>query len=364
MKPTPKQTAGAKRGTTHGKPTLVKKVGAAKVSTNNGPLWCHASEQDETLKLRRFAEGNVFEVETDWNELEDFVSLAECKKLLPNQSSYSFRNVPVWTTILEKLQAGAARALVESVKETAKQPIVPVTRLRRYYSSMKVFDTALFEGIAKFYRDNPGAMEQLWNDSRKAFEPYSNPEGWGQGTRRPLPEAPNCLQAVSSTDEFTAFVKTSGQVGEGFSFTFVEREINPWSTRNAVFADEKPASITGRGGIDLLLARNEVPVVGEVKVARDKNTFYALLQAMTYAVELSTHQQLERLKRHFPTTFSEMSLEKGKVCIAVILVNPVDDATREPVKSLITQLNNRRKCKGLGKVELLWNEGEKWVTHS
>ncbi|NDJ15467.1 MAG: hypothetical protein EBY17_30535 [Acidobacteriia bacterium] len=364
MKHTLQQTAGAKLETTHGKPPGEKLLGAAKVSSNNGPLWCHVSERDGTRKLRRFAEGNFFEVETELSDIEDYVPLGECKKLLPGQQSYSFEAVSVWTKILGRLEAGGAKASVESAKKSGKQNIVPITRLRRYYSSMKVFDSALFEGIAKFYRDTPGAMEQLWNDSLKAFEPYSNPEGWGLGTRRPLPEAPHCLQAVSSTDEFTAFAKTSGLAEEGFSFSFVEREINPWRTRNAVFSDKRPATKTGRGGIDLLLATSEgVPVIGEVKVKDDKNAFFALLQAMTYAVELSTTKQQERLKTHFPQ-FDKLDPEYAVVDIAIILVNPVPDATREPVKSLITLMNKRRKCGGLRRIMLVWNEGERWFTHS
>ena len=358
MKPTPQQTAGAKLGTAQR-----KEFGAAKVSTSNGPLWCHASKQGETLKLRRFAEGNVFEVETAWDDLEDFVSLAECKKLLPNQSSYSFLNVPVWAAILEKLQAGASSASVKSLKESAKRP-VPVSRLRRYYSSMKVFDKALFEGIAKFYLEHPEALEKLWSDSRKEFDTYSNDEDWGRGETKQLPPAPTCLREVHSTNEFTAFITTSGKISVGLDLTFVEREINPWRTRNAVFPDKRPATKTGRGGIDLLLATSEgVPVIGEVKVEDDKNAFFALLQAMTYAVELSTPNQQKRLMKHFPI-FKGSGPKRVEVDIAVILVNPVHDATRVPVMSLISLLNKRRKCGGLRSIVLMWNEGEKWVTHS
>ncbi len=60
------------------------------------------------------------------------------------------------------------------------------------------------------------------------------------------------------------------------------------------------------GGIDILLANthDRLPVVAEVKGATDRNLFLGLIQALTYAVELSTLQQRKRMGRAYPEKFA------------------------------------------------------------
>ncbi len=343
---------------------VVEKTGVAKVITENGPLWCHVSRKNDTVKCRRYAEGNVFEV-PDWDTIETFVPLSECQKHLKKQTSYSYKNVMFWSQILDQLEAGTLNTTAARSSESKEQgPQIPETRLRRYYRCIHEFDKALMVGLADFYQNNVKALEKLWNDSRKRFDVYENHAGWGQGKRKDLPSPPRHLREIKSTNVFTAFVKQAMKDGDFQGFTFVEREINPMRARNAVFADGTPATKSGKGGIDLLLASNSTPVVGEVKVKRDKNVFFALLQAMTYAVELSTPKQMSRLRKHFPDSFQNLDLAGGKVNIALFLVNPVKDPTRKPVENLITQLNKNGKCKGLGRIELLWNDGEVWHRHA
>ena len=343
----------------------VGRTGAAKVNTANGPLWCHVSSKNDTVKCRRYVEGNVFEVE-HWDDLENFVPLAECKAYVSEkQASYSFTNVQFWTEVIQRLQVKAPKITNRYSKKTGKPGgKVPITLLRRFYECIQEFNTARVVGLAEFYENNPKSLEMLWNVSRTTFSTYKNDAGWGQNRRKELPLAPNSLKDVSETNEFTAIVKKAMDGGDFLGFTFVEREINPRRTRNATFPDGTPATKSGRGGIDLLLATSEgVPVIGEVKRKKDRNVFYALLQAMTYAVELSTPDQLKRLKTHFGDSFQKLSITGGKVNIALFLVNPVKDATREPVKKLINKLNQNNDCEGLGKIELLWNEGEEWKRH-
>ncbi len=90
---------------------------------------------------------------------------------------------------------------------------------------------------------------------------------------------------------------------------YVDREISPIRTTRA----KVPA--TGLGGVDFLAATlgdRPIPVIGEVKADSDKTPLFALIQALTYAVELATPHQADRLQRSypdfFPATFSEVEL--------------------------------------------------------
>ena len=133
-----------------------------------------------------------------------------------------------------------------------------------------------------------------------------------------------------------------------------------------MFSDNRPATKSGAGGIDVLLKSHLTgfPVVGEIKVGTDKNAYFGLIQAMTYAVELSTPNQLARLKRHFRPDFGSLALEGANVEIVLLLVNHVKDDSLEPILKLVKKLNSRKKCNGLGKIVLIENKGEKWISHS
>jgi hypothetical protein len=349
----------------------MKNVGAAKVMTTTGPVWCHYSKQDGTLKIRRYSDGEIFErtVENDGHEeIEEFKSLKECMKLV-SAKSYSYKNIEAWSQILQILQNAKATPTKEAGMPAPKKTIiVPITKLRQFYEVMKVLDTVTWINMAKFYSQFPASLERLWNQSREIFAAYHNMDGWGgdEGNRKMLPNVPARIGAISSTNEFAAFVKEPDNSLTNAGFTFVKRELNPRTTRKGMFSDKRPAKESGSGGIDILLRSSATgfPTVGEVKVKKDKNAFFALVQAMTYAVELSTPNQLVRLKKHFGDDFGNLNLDEGKVEIALLMVNPVKDDSREPILELIKKLNKRKKCQGLEKIVLLENKGEEWQSHS
>ncbi|MEZ5942023.1 MAG: hypothetical protein R3C18_11570 [Planctomycetaceae bacterium] len=55
---------------------------------------------------------------------------------------------------------------------------------------------------------------------------------------------------------------------------------------------------------------------------------------MTYAVELSTPGQLNRLTKHF-VELGQLEPSKAGVEIAILMVNPVNDRTLDPVLRVI-----------------------------
>ena len=139
------------------------------MSTDVGPVWCHFSELDDTLKLWRFDGTAILDFDAEDVDIEDRIPLPECRKIVPGEKSYSIeKNPSAWHRILDALQTGAALPDARKTEEVSPPLIVPVTRLRRYYSSMKVFDELLLQNLAEYYSKNPVALEVLWNDSRSS----------------------------------------------------------------------------------------------------------------------------------------------------------------------------------------------------
>jgi hypothetical protein len=342
-------------------------IGAAKVMTKTGPVWCHYSKTDDTIKLRRYIEGTTFEIDIEGIEIEEFVPLSVCKTFFESQDGYGYKS-NVWTKILRKLEAKVAPSPKHSAGRVKRTPItVPITVLRQFYETMKLLETATWVNLAQFYSNAPDSLERLWNHSRKAFLGYNNHDDFGRGKRKTLPTAPHRVADISTTTAFTAFItKPNNSCIAKTGYVFVARELNPRRTQLGVFSDTLPATKSGAGGIDVLLKSDATgfPVVGEVKVNDDKNAYFALVQAMTYAVELSTPNQLSRLKTHFGDPFGTLNAEHGMVAIALLMVNHVPDDSREPILKLIKALNERKKCEGLGGIVLVENHGEEWICHT
>jgi hypothetical protein len=83
------------------------------------------------------------------------------------------------------------------------------------------------------------------------------------------------------------------------AFEYADRELlTQRTTSPARWEDGTP----NRGGVrlDVLLANldDRTPIAAEVKIARDMDPFFALVQALACAAHLGTPNQYERLRRH------------------------------------------------------------------
>ena len=164
-----------------------KKTGAAKVMTRTGPVWCHFSQQDAVIKLRTFSNGAIYQLNVDEEGIEEleFVPLKVCKTLVPHGKKMTFDNVEVWTTILQKLEAGVGPIERESPEAAqSSHVIVPITYLRQFYETLKLLETATWVNLAKFYSEAPKSLERLWRHSRKVFLEYHNKDDWGREETR------------------------------------------------------------------------------------------------------------------------------------------------------------------------------------
>lgn len=105
-------------------------------------------------------------------------------------------------------------------------------------------------------------------------------------------------------------------------FFYVDREV----TTNRTVVDGKAIYEAGtKISADLLLANSTVgdftPIVGEVKVRDDQNAFYALVQALAAAAQLSSPQKRARLQTSYPDYFGEKEL--SQVDVYVVSYSPV-----------------------------------------
>lgn len=380
-----------------------RESGVARIADDCEAEWVHYSrrkyDDKDTLKLRRFTGQSVLETVYDlrskesdeeevpqideWHKLD-----AMRRELEPQGLEKGFPlnvndDVLNWSEVLFKLNSGKFdlsrqdESKVEQHEITedntnTKQIVIPSTRLRKYYKAMKLTERPLDEYWSQYYCKNIQNLIGHWKKSHEVFCEYNNvKDGWGQGEQRTLPEPPESLQGLKgkkATDQFTNYLIQNKSVQKQIGFSYVGREISPRRTRQAVFADGRSGARSGRGGMDLLLKSEAgLPVVGEVKVYDDKTAFFALIQAMTYAVELSTPNQLERLKTH-TQQFNDLDPKISTVEIAIILVNPYLESFRENtlanVKSIIKELNKQKACKGLSNITLLINDGEEWKSFS
>lgn len=191
---------------------------------------------------------------------------------------------------------------------------IPLTDLRSLYGMFDLFSSmdcqrAMAEEALR--DNNPGILAEKFQRSVERFSRYSNidePYYPDSSARKELPD-PERIDTIGGTLSLTAFLKSaaSAQVIDNpdLGFHFVDRELVPArTTGNAVFENDEPSRRVRR--LDWLLAnaKDRLPIIAEVKVGNDKNTFYALMQVLMYAAELATPNQLTRLQQHYPDRFA------------------------------------------------------------
>jgi hypothetical protein len=181
---------------------------------------------------------------------------------------------------------------------------IPVTPMVEVYRELKGMSQRNRLKRAKRELARPAGLARRFTQSVSQFERAFDhrDESFHDGKRKPLPQA---IKGIDSTTGVAAQFKGSAPRkvlgADELSFVYVDRELVPARTRSgAVFADGR--SIRTALRLDLLLANRDdrVPIVAEVKVAMDKDPFFALIQGLTLAAHLATGSQLARLRKAYP----------------------------------------------------------------
>ena len=182
--------------------------------------------------------------------------------------------------------------------------IIPITKLRNFYDSLSKLSLSTITqlNIVKDInrKDNYKKLISLYEESKKHFAEYKNiDEAFLPGSyRKPLPIE---VATISNTqDVISVFQERNPEIKVGdseYNFNYIEREV---PTHRVTKTNSKAGRKSGAGGIDFIgfNCKNSFPILGEIKVKSDQNAFYALIQLLRYLSELSTPNQIDRIKEH------------------------------------------------------------------
>jgi hypothetical protein len=212
---------------------------------------------------------------------------------------------------------------------TARDPI-PQTRMRRFYETLRVLSVGhLQEDIVNYFGEEREErwrrLDIIFGQSVKHFSRYSNTEAF-----RPRRSASRHDQYRHNPDRFAlclaarlAVSRTVLVDGESRrEIQFVDDEISPFRTTGGASFEDTTIGTSGGGGVDLLLGDGDGSLlIGEIKAPGDSTLFLALIQALTYAIELTTASQMLRLKGCYPNAYAGLqSHDEGQGCRCDILL--------------------------------------------
>lgn len=220
---------------------------------------------------------------------------------------------------------------------TIKSRVVPITPLRRFYAGLRKLTgnpEAKFDALRSRLTGRSEVREvgdvdfaaELFIRSQMQMREYANAgEGFYPHDLR-LTRTAQGKFANKLVDLLDVGDVTFGCDADAFGF--VDYEINPLRTTRSCWENGKPATSSGTGGMDLLLTSSSegvaLPAVGEIKASTEQvGPTFALIQTLTYAAELVTPNQWERLGRHHPSLESVCNTDADpRVDIIVILQGP------------------------------------------
>lgn len=144
----------------------------------------------------------------------------------------------------------------------------------------------------------------MYEESKRDFSEYGNinesflPENLDH--RKNLPDFDK-VEIISTThDVISVLQRRNPEINvddSNYNFEYIQREV---PTSRITNTKSKAGRKSGAGGIDFigLTCKKDIklPILGEIKVAGDQNSFYALIQLLTYLSELYTPNQIKRIK--------------------------------------------------------------------
>lgn len=207
----------------------------------------------------------------------------------------------------------------------------------------------------------------MYEESKEHFSKYGNidepflpPSING---RTPLPVN---VKTVSNTQDVISVLQEKQKSNKkiqahdsGYDFIYLEREVPTCRTTDAM-TERGIKGKSGSGGIDFIgfNYNDKLPVLGEIKVKSDQNTFYALIQLLTYLSELSTRNQIDRINRH--KLFGKDITEQSSFYLYILSVNPIMGGIKREILSETQDLATRleKDIKEIKKIVFLKMDSE------
>jgi hypothetical protein len=322
--------------------------------------WFHKSTGQMRTIYRELTENGVGEevhLQENLNVVEEIH--AQTLKAIASSDTIAITNIEVWNRIYERLQSGSHRKVLDARAD--ERIIVPWTKVREFRYAFKGFPLDIKRAIAAALVAHPHLLQNFWNNSVESLGGYQNDAAFYPTGRQSLPVPPITTADIRATRQAQAFIKANGIIlgpgPGGISFNYIDHEISPLATRGGIFGNGMPATRTGRGGVDLLLNCNDRLCIAEIKIANDSELFDALIQALWYASEFATPNQLQRCMNALKLN----NIDQQQVDIAVISIGQNNDVTRPHAIAFAAHVNeNPGAFAGLGKIWLIENDGVEW----
>lgn len=299
-----------------------------KGATTGGMEWVHYSIGTKSAKIRRFQAGGQ-EIKLEIAEeptksldavfkdlkIQHLLSWAAIRSLLPGMNippkGYKCSDENKLTEVAGALSKSANKlpkyGIGTKEDRTALREIlrIPTTRIRHAYGMLRdIGGPESHRQICKAMIRNPFALANALTLSYQCFMQYDNSsDAFHNNNRKPLQmKTPNPTRNVFANNlKLQVESEETLPVVSPHDAAYVDYEVSPLRTKRAQFDDGRSGKSSGGGGIDLLLCDKQCgcPVIGEIKAKNDSTMFLALIQALTYAVEMTTPNQSARLLKAY-----------------------------------------------------------------
>lgn len=321
--------------------------------SGDAPRWFHYSQKNDAVVLRSLRQAkpnNDIEWEQQRYRLpEDLARLnseLSGAKEFPLPSGLSIEHPNKWLEVFESLDSavdtipvtkGRNEPEVDPAIGATQTDRIPQTRWRRLYQTLRDFGTLglqkqMVEDLVNtrsskklqyIFSDSVSHFSRRYKDTR-AFR--GGQSASLQGYRDATEQFARCVAARLECGAVQVIPGPSLPTVPHRQLEFVDYEISPFRTPGgAEFEDGTSGRGSGAGGVDLILVDDAgALVIGEIKAPRDSTTFLAFVQALTYAAELTTRSQAERLRRWYPKLANLTLGEDGCQCDIVLIYKDGD----------------------------------------
>jgi len=188
----------------------------------------------------------------------------------------------------------------------------------------------LAEEAARYAKDSSGLRDLFLESCEIAAQyPEIDEVFFEERTRTPYSDPIESPELISRTIDFAGQLtsqKTWHVDGnESLEFSFVAREVFPLRTTAA--NGPRP----DRRWLDLLLVSNDgLPIAAELKIKGDRLSYFALVQSLMYAAELSSPLQIARIKKYLHhSNFDQPNIE-GVLDVYLIDFEPFNKVMNDP----------------------------------
>lgn len=229
--------------------------------------------------------------------------------------------------------------LVIFLEEVEEGIIVPVTPLRDFYRWLAPRTTFglghkfLHESLADKFLNHPDELLNLFLNSVDQFEAFSNVDQQFHPDRPQFIQEPQGNTAklqwrLEGPQQNCELCVTDDEGNTVDQYLYLDREVSPGRIQGVKLAAENPS---GKGGIDFLMShlvdgKPVIPVVAEAKIYRDKTPFFALIQSLTYAAELLSVHQQQRIQQTYADELHQATLRMPpQVELLLLFVGLPDD---------------------------------------